>query len=172
GKVWEALRFILGTVFPATFGRMTRKVRYSGDEVAGKMLAGKEGAAAAKGAGQQVSKAGGGWSYKFLWFLHIVLVIAVLVGLFYIGWKSGLGRVVHIDPLYVRFYLPALALLVYGLIWLGWYLSRLLAAEEEETPYPDIDTAWEEAIGALEQGGIDLKSAPLFLVLGKPAGTE
>ena len=62
GKVWEALRFILGTVFPATFGRMTRKVRYSGDEVAGKMLAGKEGAAAAKGAGQQVSKAGGGWS--------------------------------------------------------------------------------------------------------------
>src|SRR5262249_55911250 len=61
---------------------------------------------------------------------------------------------------------------IYGLFWLGGWLWLLLMPEDEETPYPDIDLAWAEAMKALLQTGTDLTSAPLFLVLGKPAGTE
>jgi hypothetical protein len=107
-----------------------------------------------------------------LWILHIALVLAVLVGLYFLGTYTSAGNPINWNPTLKRFYWPLMALLVYGLIWLSWYLWLLLTPEQEETAYPDIDAAWGEAVTALEQAGIGLASAPLFLVLGKPSGTE
>ena len=38
--------------------------------------------------------------------------------------------------------------------------------------FPDIDAAWAEALKALDQAGIDLSAAPLFVVLGQSQGSE
>jgi hypothetical protein len=115
-----------------------------------------------------------GRSRELRWALHIALVVLVLVALFWVGKinQDALGRHIHLDRDQVPFYLPALALAIYGLLWLGWWLWTLLTVEQEESPYPDIDTAWDEARRALEQAGYSLDAAPLFLVFGKPAGTE
>jgi hypothetical protein len=113
-----------------------------------------------------------GFWIGLLWILHIVLVLAVLVGLYFVSDSQAARRIIDTQSWFQPFFLPVMALLVYGLIWLSWYLWILLTPEQEETAYPDIDAAWEEAIAALEQAGIGLASAPLFLVLGKPNGTE
>src|SRR5207253_8500431 len=67
---------------------------------------------------------------------------------------------------------PLLFLLIYVLMWLGWWLWKLLQPEEEASVFPDIDEAWAEAVKALEQGNIDITEVPLFLVVGKPAAAE
>src|SRR5215472_5344641 len=156
-KIWRAIKSVLWLLLPGTFGKMQRSVRSKPDEIVGGVVTGKE---------------AGGWSRGLLWVLHILLVIAVLVGLYYLGWKTRLWGLVRGNPNYIPFYLPSLALSLYLLLWLGWYLVKLIGTEDEESRYPDIDAAWEEAMRALDQAGIDVKSAPLFLVLGKPAGTE
>src|SRR5205807_2466832 len=50
-------------------------------------------------------------------------------------------------------------------------LWDLLGAEEESS-FPDIDEAWDQAVRALSREGISLNDVPLFVVLGKPVGTE
>ncbi len=110
------------------------------------------------------------------WILHVVVVLAVLIGLYFLGLTKPVQGIVYAPWLpegYIKaLYPPVMALLVYGFIWLAWYLWKLLSEEQEESPYPDIDAAWGEAMGALEQAGVSLVSAPLFVVFGRPAGTE
>lgn len=117
------------------------------------------------------ARASKGVSIALRWTIHVVLVVLILIGLYF------LNRLL-IPPGFVRgtllvqlFFLPILFLLLYALAWLGWWLWKLLT-EEEVSRFPDIDEAWEEAVAALEQEGIDLKELPLFLVLGQPAAGE
>src|SRR5262249_854808 len=108
------------------------------------------------------------------WIIHIILVAAIVVGLYFLNQalhiRDDMGGQAYkfIGPLW----LPILFLLIYALAWLGWWLYKLLGSEEEGSEFPDIDAAWEEAMRALEKGGISLLDAPLFLVVGKPAGSE
>src|SRR5262245_20370227 len=137
-KLFAGLQSVLRVILPFTFMRWQKRVRYGGEEIAGKLLKGKAaGEQAGKAAGEagKVGRVAGGWARGFLGVLHILLVIAVLAALFYIGRNSNLGKIININPQYVQFYLPALALLIYALLWLGWYVLKLLAMEEEETPY-------------------------------------
>jgi hypothetical protein len=114
-----------------------------------------------------------GKSSALRWVLHFIVLALALVGLYFLGTVPAVQRAIIKLPTELKpFYPPALGLLVYGLIWLAWYLWSILATEEEESPYPDIDTAWSEAMRALEQGGYDIKSAPLYVVFGRPAGGE
>ena len=69
-------------------------------------------------------------------------------------------------------WLPILFLLVYLLGWLGWWLWRLLLADEEDSSFPDIDQAWDEAKRALSKAGLGLSDAPLFLILGRTAEAD
>jgi hypothetical protein len=91
----------------------------------------------------------------------------------------------NISPLHLRdvirgsaplneFWLPALALCVYGMLWVGWWLWRVLTMEIEPptSEFPDIDRAWAEAMAALNQAGIRLEDTPLFLVLGWSGSPE
>jgi hypothetical protein len=108
------------------------------------------------------------------WILHFVLLAAILIGLFIVnneflhvpGWIPGSLRFL------AKAWLPVLFLLIYVLIWVGWWLWNLLAADDEPTDFPDIDQAWDAAVDALEQSGIRLAEAPLFLVLGQPGQDE
>src|SRR5713226_8965914 len=105
--------------------------------------------------------------------LHVLMLVLILVGLAIIHNLLDLGRLLKAPYAFLRdYWLPLLFLLVYVLMWLGWWLWKLLQPEEEASIFPDIDDAWAEAVKALEQGNIDLTEAPLFLVVGKTAAPE
>jgi hypothetical protein len=111
----------------------------------------------------------------FRWVLHLVIFVAVLVGLCYLNRPvvSDLYKLVDSPYRVLREgWLPILFLLVYALAWLGWWLWRLLLPGEDESAFPDIDKAWEEATDALRQKGLGVSDAPLFLILGRPAASE
>lgn len=108
------------------------------------------------------------------WTLHIVLVLAVLIGLGavnrrYKDLQANLGDA----PEWLKLnWLPLLALVIYALLFLAWCLWKLLGAEGPESEYREIDQAWDEATAALDRAGIDLRDCPLFLVLGHSEGGE
>jgi hypothetical protein len=105
--------------------------------------------------------------------LGVVLLVGILVALWWVNVHFDLSPLVLAPrPWLRRFWLPLLALLLYAIIWLGWWLWQLLAPEEEAADFPDIDAAWEEARKALNRSGLDVREAPLFLVLGRPRAAE
>lgn len=112
---------------------------------------------------------GCGW---VIWVVHLVLLAATLVGLYALNHYLGLSRKIPGHPLLAHFWLSLLFLLLYVLSWLGWWLWSLLAADEGEERFPDIDAAWEAALAALAKHGLSPADLPLFLVLGQPEGEE
>lgn len=102
--------------------------------------------------------------------LHIIVLVVILVGLFF------LNRVVFardVGPAFIRpYWLPLIFALVYLLLWVTWWIWKLLQTEPEGSDFPDIDRAWDLATRALGQAGIRLGDLPLFLVLGRPQGPE
>ncbi|HEY1858791.1 MAG TPA: type VI secretion protein IcmF/TssM N-terminal domain-containing protein [Gemmataceae bacterium] len=105
------------------------------------------------------------------WALHIFLVVAILVGLFFLNKLPFFQRNLLAPSLVEQWWLVSLFLLVYLISWLGWWLWRLLQTDDGPG-FPDIDAAWDEAVAAANQQGIDITEAPLFLVLGRAAGGE
>jgi hypothetical protein len=104
------------------------------------------------------------------WILHILLLVAILVGAYFLGRALSLDSVL-IGPKPLRpYWLCIIILLIYVLAWMAWWLWKLLGPEEEYIEFADIKDAWEEGLRALSQAGISLTDAPLFLVLGKPQG--
>jgi hypothetical protein len=105
--------------------------------------------------------------------LHVVMLVAILVGLAIIHRILDLGKLIRAPyPILRDYWLPLLILLIYVIGWLGWWLWKLLQPAEEASDFPDIDQAWDEAIKALDQGSIDITEVPLFLIVGKPAAPE
>jgi hypothetical protein len=104
-----------------------------------------------------------------VWIARGILVFVALLGLAALNqWELlGLRRLIPY-PTINRFWLPAIAFCVYAMIWLGWWLYRLLNLDvpQEQSDYPDIDRAWKQAVEALTAAGIGVDSTPLFLVLG------
>jgi hypothetical protein len=77
-------------------------------------------------------------------------------------------------PWVSQFWLPLFALCLYAMLWLGWWLYRVLNTDIEPvaSDFPDIDRAWAQAVAALNQAEIHLDNTPLFLVLGWPSSSE
>lgn len=110
---------------------------------------------------------------RLRWVFHFAFVIAILVLLRYLNYVFDLDKLLTPPlPFLRKVWLPMLFLLVYLLMWLGWWLWRLLAAEDGGSDFPDIDSAWSSAVSSLRQAGINVAEVPLFLLLGKPDGTE
>jgi hypothetical protein len=110
---------------------------------------------------------------RLRWVIHFAIVIIILVLLRYLNYFFDLDKLLTPPlPLLRKIWLPMLFMLIYLLMWLGWWLWRLLAAEEAGSDFPDIDEAWGQAVATLTQAGIDAAEVPLFLLLGKPDGTE
>jgi hypothetical protein len=108
------------------------------------------------------------------WLFHFVLVALVLTGLGYLNYRLDLGQYLgHAPaPIFRRFWLPLYGLLLYVLCWLVWWIRDLLRPEMVPSEMADLDTAWDEAVQALDRAGIRLTELPVFLVLGKTAGDE
>ena len=111
------------------------------------------------------------------WLGRIILVGVVLAILAVINqWAVfGLSNAIRPTAPWVgRLWLPLLGLCLYVMLWLGWWLYRLLSLEIEPvgSDFPEIDRAWDQAIQALGRADIALDNAPLFLVLGWPSVSE
>ena len=105
------------------------------------------------------------------WTLHIVLLIAVLVGLGLLNWWCNLDRLIRAPwPLLRAVWLPLVFFQFYIAGWFVWWLTRIIRTRPEGSEWPDIDANWKEATAALERAGINLQSVPVYLVLGRPAG--
>jgi hypothetical protein len=112
---------------------------------------------------------------EYRWPMHIGIVVLILVVLAVLNskWVLDLRTYLPTAPVLIQqTWLPLLFLLVYVLSWLGWWLWKLLTPEDELSPHPDIDTAWEEARRALQQAELALGNLPVFLVLGTVQGGE
>src|SRR5437879_6269230 len=65
------------------------------------------------------------------WVLHLLAVAAILVLLYWLNEALGIRQMVESSFPTVRYvWLPVLFLLVYLVGWLGWWLWKLLNAEE------------------------------------------
>jgi hypothetical protein len=114
-----------------------------------------------------------GWP-RWVWrTIHVILLIGVLVGLYFLNQYLEIGRLLLLRTEWLqKFYLPLVFLLLYALSWLGYWLYRLLGEEDAAAEFPDVDEAWREACAKLEAQGIGLADAPLYLILGRPAAGE
>ena len=108
------------------------------------------------------------WTFRLLLLVGIVVLLTWLNIHFNMGPKL-FGRA---PRSLANFVLPIFFLLLVGITWVGWWVYTLLYAEVEESPFPDIDAAWEEAVDALLNARIDPTEVPMFLILGRAAGTE
>ncbi len=113
----------------------------------------------------------GSWG-PWRWVLRVVLLALVCALLYWLSARVELGRRVPKLRQFGDFWLPIVFLLLVGISWVGWWVYTLLYAEAEESPFPDIDEAWDEAVTALLNARIDPTEVPLFLILGRAAGTE
>ena len=99
------------------------------------------------------------------WILRLLILSLILVGLWRLNIFLGLDRYVRAPRNFLRqLWLPLLFLLFYILCWLGWSLWKLVGPDQLTSSFPDIDQAWDEAVVALGQAGIELNEAPLFLI--------
>jgi hypothetical protein len=112
----------------------------------------------------------GRWLRVLLWALHVLVVVGILVGLWYLEQRLDLGRALRSRaPTLHPIWLPLLFLVFYALCWLSWWLWRLLGPERPSGSFTDIEDAWTDALAELKTAGIGLTDAPLFLVLGRAA---
>lgn len=115
------------------------------------------------------------WGRTVRIVVHIILVIAVLVGLYFLNRYLEVRNAIRADIRLFRqqeLFLPAVFLLVYALAWVLRWIWTLLGPEHEDDEFPDITAAWEEGVGKLEAEGIRLTDAPLYLVIGRPAAGD
>ncbi len=107
------------------------------------------------------------------WIFRILLLALILFGLWLLNRYLELDRYVRAPlPVLREYWLPLLFLLFYTLFGLGSKLWRTLRMEQDSSDFPDIDQAWEEAAAAMAEAALDIREAPVFLVLGRPVGGE
>jgi hypothetical protein len=121
----------------------------------------------------QKARGSGGMPRWLRVVLHVLVVAAILAGLFWINSHEEWIPDAIPKTWWIRFsWLPILFLLIYTLCWLSYWLWTLLVSDDEGPYFADIDAAWEEAKTALRLAGVGLTDQPLFLILGQPEDDE
>jgi hypothetical protein len=108
-----------------------------------------------------------------IWFLHLLLIAAITVGLYFVHRHFELSRYVGGRLNFVRdIWLPLLFLLVYFIAWQAWWVWRLLQPEAMASVFPDLDEAWGQVVSSLEKAGIGVGDTPVFMMFGRVAGVD
>lgn len=106
------------------------------------------------------------------WVVHVAVVVLVVVALGWLNVRGGLDRVLRTRWLNLNLvWLPLLFLLGYALFWLIRWLYWLLGPDGAAGEFDDIESAWSAARGSLDEAGIGLHDAPLYLVIGRTSGS-
>src|SRR5438874_9217472 len=84
------------------------------------------------------------------WFVHVVLLAAVAVGLYFLQPHTFIQRYVSKGPGWFHpYWLVALFLLAYALVWSAVWLWGLLAPNQPAAEFPDLDAAWADILASL-----------------------
>ena len=95
------------------------------------------------------------------WVLHLLVLVLILAGLWFLGWRLKLDRHIRVSSLWLReAWLPLLFLLFYILCWMGRSLWQLLSPDQLAADHPEIDRAWQEGLAGLVEAGIGLTEGP------------
>jgi hypothetical protein len=101
--------------------------------------------------------------------IGLALVAGICFGLYVLQQRFDLNFFLKYAPRSIAdYYLPILFLLLVVFSWLAYGLWALLAAGDAEAEFPDVQSAWGEAMRRLDSAGMRVGDAPLFLVLGRP----
>ncbi|MBA4191459.1 MAG: hypothetical protein C0467_26060 [Planctomycetaceae bacterium] len=107
------------------------------------------------------------------WGFHVIALVAVLVALGWANNRFDLVRYVEAPTQWLaRLWLPLLALILYANAWAAFWLWRLLRPVAHPSLFPDLDNAWEVAVGAAERAGVHFTRLPVFLIIGRPHGGD
>ncbi|HZZ80012.1 MAG TPA: type VI secretion protein IcmF/TssM N-terminal domain-containing protein [Gemmataceae bacterium] len=119
-------------------------------------------------------KKGIGLSPWVRWLIWIVLDVSVLAILYLINSRSESlpAWLPDLGPNFRNWWLPALGQLVIFMVIVLYWFYVLWFGEEDDSPFPDIDAAWNEGMRALQQAGLSLQQLPLFFVIGRPGTSE
>jgi hypothetical protein len=182
-SIFSSLGYILVPVrlqWWSVQGRIKERVNRMADRAAGgwrrpeqqlQAAAAGEGAAGGAGAGEllKIAPKEKRSTVIIRWTLHFVLVGLILVALWWLNWWLRLEPMLQSNFGYLHaFWLPLLFLMLYVMFWLGSWLWQLTHPDRVSWDYPDINTAWGEAVDTLARAGIDMREVPLFLVIGEP----
>lgn len=120
-----------------------------------------------------LGRAAGGLRPWLFWGIHVLLVVGILAGLFWLNRYWDLPRYLEAPTEWLaQAWLPVLFGLLYLILWAGFWFWRTARPEAASSPYPDLDEAWDAGLTALQGAGFDLHRIPLFLVLGRPRSGE
>lgn len=101
-------------------------------------------------------------SARIAWVVALLQILIVILTVVVILVAGGM-------PVFQAWWTPGKALAVIGLLilvpLLVYYAARLWLQHETDR-WPDIDKAWLEALVEVDRQGIDIRTTPLFLVLG------
>ncbi len=102
--------------------------------------------------------------------IGLALIVGICAGLYFLQRAIGLEEWLNKVPYqFLRdYFLPILFLLLVVFSWLAYGLWMLLATGEGAAEFPDIQSAWAEAVRRLDASRMRVGDAPLFLVLGRP----
>jgi hypothetical protein len=107
----------------------------------------------------------------FFVVLHVVIVLAVLAVLIYVGFLPVFDKIIPGQWFIRRAWLAILGLILYLMYWVIVWLWRETEAVDYDE-FPDQTRAWGEAMASLARAGVDVSDVPLFLVLGEPGHGE
>jgi hypothetical protein len=107
------------------------------------------------------------------WLILLFLFVFFEYALYHFNDAVNLGRWLpgFASPLR-PYYLPLIGLILICVGVVLYFFFVTWDTGPEEAPFPDIDAAWETAMGAIRQAGILPHQVSLFLVLGRPESAE
>src|SRR5205823_6321028 len=107
------------------------------------------------------------------WLILLFLFLAFEYTLYYFNDAINLGRwLPEFSPRLKPYYAPLLGLIVILVGVVLYFFFATWDTEPDESPFPDIDAAWQTAMDAVQQAGILPHQVSLFLVLGRPESAE
>ena len=106
------------------------------------------------------------------WFILLFLFVAFEYGLYWLGIEANLANYLPGATGWWRYFAPLLGLLIILIGVVLYFFFTTWDTEPEESPFPDLDAAWQTAMEAVKQAGILPHQVSLFLVLGRPESPE
>ncbi len=104
--------------------------------------------------------------------VHLVVVVVIALLLGYFSENIPGGQEVNSESAFINRYLYGLLfVLLYLFVRLVVFVIRLFGIEEAPE-FPDLDSAWTEALQQMARHGLDLRRLPLVLVIGLPEDQE
>ena len=103
------------------------------------------------------------------WALHALLIFICTMAFQLLHNYSEFQRFVRFPGPGIReHWLPMFFLILYVHIWMVWFLWFYSSFFLTSSPFPDIDSDWDNSLKTTKVQNIDISTTPIFLTIGHP----